>query len=312
MSRSFLTLTVTDQVPGELLRGRQTMRSLASFIMRGRAQAAAFAFFATAAPFCFLLGGAGVALVMLRKGATDGLVVALWALLPAAAWAWSGQPLAVLSLLLLVPMALCLRLTASWPWTLAAMVLSGVAVGGYVASAFAPQVDEIVSLFYQLYGARLDALLAADSELTQSGLHAFILTSFIRSVVCLAVFSALLALFLARAWQAALYNPGGLRGEMHSLRIPPVAACLLLAAGILVNPGEGPLSAALQPVFLAPLLVSGTALVHMLSRKAGKLATTCLVLYYALLPVSYPGILVLSCLDSFVNFRARLWSRVSG
>lgn len=289
------------------------MRALASFVMRGRVQAAAFALLATAVPFCSFLGAAAVALVTLRKGAAQGLLVALWALLPALLWASQGQPLAMLGLLLMLPMALCLRRTASWSWTLVSMTLAGLAVGWYLASAYIPRAEEIVSVFQQLYGTRLDALLAGQGKLSQTGIDTLILTSFIRSIVSLVCFNALVALLLARAAQALLYNPGGLRAEMDSLRLPPVVAFALLGLSTLTYGQEASaLCAAVQPALFAPLLVSGTALVHALSRRAGKLSTACLTLHYILLPVSYPGILALSCLDSLVDFRARLWRKASG
>ncbi len=55
------------------------MRALAEFIMRGRAQACAVGLLGNLFPF---VSPATIGLVTLRKGSGEGLLVALWAVLP--------------------------------------------------------------------------------------------------------------------------------------------------------------------------------------------------------------------------------------
>ena len=55
------------------------MRALAAFIMRGRVQASLVALLGNLVP---LVSPATVALVTLRRGAADGLLVLMWAALP--------------------------------------------------------------------------------------------------------------------------------------------------------------------------------------------------------------------------------------
>src|SRR5690554_7516495 len=64
------------------------MRALAEFIMRGRTQAAIVALLGTAVP---VLTPATIALVSLRKGSANGLMVLLWGLLPMLVYLALGQ-----------------------------------------------------------------------------------------------------------------------------------------------------------------------------------------------------------------------------
>src|SRR5690606_27778433 len=59
------------------------MRGIVEYAMSGRRQAATVAVLFGLIPMLNLLSGAVVALVILRKGMQDGLLVLLWALLPA-------------------------------------------------------------------------------------------------------------------------------------------------------------------------------------------------------------------------------------
>ena len=58
------------------------MRGLAAFVMRGRLQASAVAALVSALPLLTWLGASIVALVVLRRGNKEGLLVFLWAFLP--------------------------------------------------------------------------------------------------------------------------------------------------------------------------------------------------------------------------------------
>lgn len=102
------------------------MRALAELIMRGRGGAIAVAVIAGVVPMMFWLSAAAVALVTLRRGCNDGFQVFIWALLPAAAWAWMGQPSALFCATGAMAMACSLRRTSSWSAALMTLVLAGV------------------------------------------------------------------------------------------------------------------------------------------------------------------------------------------
>src|SRR5262245_55774248 len=101
------------------------MRALAQWVMRGRAQAIAAAMVSVAIPMMFWVSGAVVALVTLRRGFQDGLVIVLWAALPAAVAAWFGEIMPLALLMGALALGMLLRASASWPWTLCAAALMG-------------------------------------------------------------------------------------------------------------------------------------------------------------------------------------------
>ena len=68
------------------------MRALAEFIMRGRMQAIFVVAGAAALPMLFWLSAAAGSLVLLRRGLSDALGVLVWAVLPALAWWYFGDP----------------------------------------------------------------------------------------------------------------------------------------------------------------------------------------------------------------------------
>lgn len=90
------------------------MRALAEFIMRGRMQAIFVVAGAAALPMLFWLSAAAGSLVLLRRGLNDALSVLVWAVIPALAWWYFGDPRTLLVLLGSLGLALLLRSHASW------------------------------------------------------------------------------------------------------------------------------------------------------------------------------------------------------
>ena len=68
------------------------MRALAEYIMRGRMQATLVVVGSAAMPLLFWLSAAAGSLVLLRRGASDAIGILAWALLPAIAWWYFGEP----------------------------------------------------------------------------------------------------------------------------------------------------------------------------------------------------------------------------
>lgn len=287
------------------------MRALAEMIMQTRGNAIAVAIVACAVPMMFWLGAAAVALVTLRRGWNDGVQVFLWALLPAGIWAWLGHPSAVLCLLGTLVMACSLRQSASWSKTLMTLVPVGGLMALAIASYYAPQVAHAMDILRQIYGQNLETLFPKGMNLSQDELLVLLQASFVRTASFIILGGSVLALALARFWQAMLYNPGQFRVEFHRLRLSPVLTALLLGFWLAAMNGTSLLVIAVQPVLLTPLLVSGIALTHGLAglRRWSKLW---LLPFYLLLLVFYPVVVLLACLDSLLDFRGRLENRIQG
>jgi len=242
-------------------------------------------------------------LVILRLGIRQGLNVGLWALLPALGWSWFGQdPTALVVLLEVMLMTALLRVTSSWDKALCGGTFLAIVTGLALPSLYPGLMDILVQTgvqFYQQYNADVAQALGSNLE---SVIRQTMSASMAGTYLALAVGMTL----LARGWQAALYNPGGLRTEFHRLRLSPVFAVVLPPPWSLVRTGA-------DAVLLAwaagtPLFLAGLALVHgVVARK--KLSRQWLVMFYVALVLLGPSLMillvVLAFVDSWLNIRGQ-------
>jgi len=243
------------------------------------------------------------------------MLVCLWAMLPILAAAFLDllqrwqTPLQMLNLppfLWVAACALMLRSTRSWVWVLVVNTLCAL----------------LCTLFLQWFaGDLLDTLIAewqqAMEQLTQGdenplqGLQALTARRYAVIYSNGIALLALLCLILGRYWQAMLYNPGGLRRELHRLRLPlPLALTLALLwlSLLLLERYGGPEYGwrGYELMLALPLLVAGLALVHALAAQWDTVFG--LVLFYAaliLIPPLRTLLVLAAAADSQWNFRAR-------
>ena len=277
------------------------MRALAEFVMRGRREAVLTAVIATMVPMFFWLGTAVVGLVTLRKGAREGALVLMWALLPASVAAYFGEIMPLAALLGTMVVAWVLRLTASWPWTLCSASALGLLLGGGLITVGRGYLAHVEKLFAEVVNgiaqqatvdAPVHAMLKVPSAGDIAGMFGLIL-----AVVLV------LGLIFARWWQAVLFNAGGFRAEFHALRLErrQVLGLLLLAFAF----------AALGDDFrlwiwmpLVPLVFAGVGLVHALLAQRGMSAW--LGFFYAALLLFAPlkqFLVVLAAMDGWIDMR---------
>jgi len=275
------------------------MRGLASFVMRGRGQAtlvvATTAVLSALVPPVSWLSSGALALVTLRKGNREGLLVLVAALVGAGVLSQLslGSPLPALSfaLVLWLPvliMAVVLRTTVSLGAAMAVAGLLGlvaVAVvhvllgdpGPWWVAVLGPMIEPALQGMdaQQALGVR-DSIDAASGYLT--GL-----------MVAAGLFNLVLGLVIGRLWQAGLYNPGGFRRDFHALRLPRVAAivAIVLFAAVLALGGMPGVVADMAAVTVVPCALAGLGLVHGLvgGRKGGVIW---LVGLYLLLVLALP------------------------
>lgn len=283
------------------------MRALAEFIMRGRMQAIFVVAGAAALPMLFWLSAAAGSLVLLRRGLNDALSVLVWAVIPALAWWYFGDPRTLLVLLGTLGLALVLRGQASW----VRVMLSSVGLGLlYVWALGAVFGEPIASLAGELQKVLPDALSGAYEQLSveeRGRFEALLIPVLTGLLAALLQIVTLLSLMLGRYWQAALYNPGGFGSEFRALRFPPLLATLLLL-GMLLGPNLGAQLAVLAPLCSVPLVFAGLALMHGLVAQ-GRLPRFWLVGLYVTLvlfmQLVYPLLAVLAIVDSLFDFRGR-------
>lgn len=287
------------------------MRGLAELAMRGPKQAMILATVFACIPMLFWVSAAIISLVVLRRGASEGLKILTWAVLPGIAWAAMGQFSTIIGLTTTVALALVLRQTVSWQKTLLALLPAGALIA-LVLAQLAPQqialISDLVMTFIHDYvqqeGQSTDDLVAGIRPLVEYGV--------IGVVTWFNLVSCILGLVLARSWQAQLYNPGGFREEFHQIRLPLSVAMGLLAF-TLVGATFVPFLLVLVPAATLPLLVAGLAMIHGLVGLR-QLGSFWLAGFYILLifvtQLAYPVIVLTACLDSLFDFRARANNRL--
>jgi hypothetical protein len=269
--------------------------------MRGRLQAVGSVVGLAFLPMGHWLSAALVALVLLRRGANDGVVLLLLATLPLVGiYGTSGDPGPLIGLMGVACLASVLRSTQAWPQTLAAAVLVS-ALGSLV--------------FEQLVGADLDVLVKWYLELANkeasvgsaSAAQEALGRQVIMGLFAMGQAYAMIGfLVLARWWQSQLYNPGGLRQEFHQLRLPvPIAATLVLLLVVCVALGT-PQAIRWVPLLTVPLVMAAIGWVHWLVGIKG-FSGHWLGGFYVILIVMYqfvsPLLASLALMDSWFDLR---------
>lgn len=302
------------------------MRGLAAFVMAGRWQAVLvavgfglLAFFL--APFS-ILSAAAVALITLRKGGGEGAwIIALGGLVYAVLGTLlMGQPLvgAAYALMQWGPvylLAWLLRRSVSWAWTLQAAA----AVGAFIVLVVLLGVPDIEAIWREALGVLFK------TAFEQSGLSEEEITAILAraahwmtgGLVAFTALLALLSLILARAWQAALFNPGGFGEEFRALRAGywPAGVMLgfMLAAPLLDWPVLGAMALAIAPI----CFIQGVAAMHGISRALGWPTGLLVGMYVVLLlpptmPYALAFLTAFGVIDAFADVRRKLPAKRGG
>jgi uncharacterized protein YybS (DUF2232 family) len=124
--------------------------------------------------------------------------------------------------------------------------------------------------------------------------------------------NALMCLYLARAWQAQLFNPGGFREEFHALRLGQGLAMLSLvfiALSLLPLGVVSHMAGEIVIVILSLYVLQGLALLHAIVAQR-KLHIAWLVVLYLVMLFVLPQLMVLVAMmglvDTWADFRRRL------
>ena len=275
------------------------MRGLAEFVMKGRKQAIIAALLFGMFPLVNLLSPVIPGLVMLRKGPREALALAAFAVLPLVAWAMIGDVIPLILMIGICVLALVLRETESWEFTLLLAIAVGAAVEAYMR--LQPELLDVLLQNMQEY-LRANAV---------EGLQIEDIRNYLPSVFgAVYMFLAVLLLMLARWMQAALFNPGGFGKEIRQLRMEQKATLALVVLMLMADFGV------LLPdgwilYLVTPLLISGVALVHGVVAQR-KMSSMWLVAFYALLmmPLVLQLVVLAAIVDSWYDFRGRIQTPV--
>ncbi len=296
------------------------MRLLASFVMQGRSQAvmaiSIIALLSVLFPPLAIISSAGVALVTLRVGLRDGLLVALLSAIACSLLAMLVQvnviPVVGATLLLWLPvwiLALMLRSSRSLAYTTILALLFGVLliVIHYL------QYSDPATQWSKVLGPMIESLGQAQGlEAGQRKLLLEVLSHWMTGMMAAGFFLQLIAsLLLGRWWQSLLFNPGGFRDEFHQLRLPRPLALLAVAVIALLSTDVTvgrPMLDYLAMLLIMAYLLQGLALAHGLRAQLnasygwlfGMYILLIIGMHYMLILLATIGVL-----DAMLDFRTR-------
>lgn len=293
------------------------MQAIGQFALSGPFHAmlvvAGFAVVALILPPISILSGAAIALVALREGLKQALIVAVGAAVLLALSALLMQLPATIGVVYglgqwapVIGLAWLLRQTISWSLTLQVALAFGL-LGVLWVHVQVPD----TAAFWQ---AKLEQLLRPMIEQSGSAAPGMLeglasVSQYLTGVLFASlVLSSVLTLMLARSIQARLFNPGGFRQEFNELRVGrwvAVPALAVIAAAIVVS---DPLPRDLALVLVAGYFLQGLAVVHGLGAQFNWPRGWMFGMYVLLVLFLWPLAMLfagLGLVDAFANFRER-------
>ncbi len=264
-----------------------------------------------------LLSSAGVALITLRKGWSDGgsIVLISGILIAVLGGLLFGGYLFVLGygLVLWVPVwliAILLRETGRFAFTTETAVLLGVLS---VLAIYAAVPDPAA-----LWQSRVDQIIEPLIEHATSDIDASPLMERISRIshymtgimVCGTLVSVLLGLFLGRWWQAVVFNPGGFGSEFLGLRphgwIASVGVLMIVAAALSGGRFSEMVWNMILPMFVL-FTMAGVAVLHAVIGHSKAKRVLLLLMYFTMLFIPHVLLLiaVVGLTDTWIDWRAR-------
>ena len=253
------------------------MQFLAAYIMKGRMQAMTVASTLALLSFIFppvsIVSSASVALVTLRLGAKEGLFVLLCGCMAAVGLSMLlsiGYLFAlVYSLVLWTPIWL-IAVVLREGRDLAVAVELAVFMGALVVMGFYVYQPEPYLIWRELLALMAQPVLQTQPDVSPEMVNRSLETFahfMTGTVASFSVFGLLSGLFLARWWQANLYNPGGFRTEYLALkghRLLSFATVFIIAAALYFSGKVAEICWNIFVVLLVFYTFSGAAVMHCL------------------------------------------------
>lgn len=272
--------------------------------MRGRSQALMLSIGGMTLPGLSWFGAAVVALVMLRRGWSDSLMLCLWAALPATGWlVMVGEPAPLILLTGAAVLAYALRVTTSWSHVLGLAVVLGLPISWLFELTSAVVIEQVITFFVQLSEQSSEQPVnLTDDRLV---LERLLIGLFTAGQLCVMLASVV----LARWWQSSLYNPGGFGKEFKGLRLLPGLSAALILLMVMCYASGSPYLSSWILVLLVPFLVGGIAFVHwvVMSKHLGG---NWLVFFYLLmlffLQFMVPILMIIAVTDSWIDLRKKI------
>ncbi|MEY4768102.1 MAG: hypothetical protein RL637_741 [Pseudomonadota bacterium] len=299
------------------------MKSLATFIMRGRSQAMMVASSLVLLSLLFppmnIVSSAAIGLVTLRLGATEGSYLVIGSTVAAAVLATLiiGNAELALSYALVfwLPIwlsAICLRITRQLSLVIEILVVLTAALLAILLIIY----PEIFNFWQYWLNPLLEPLLKQwypQFTVTQiqqqlQWFYRFILTGLVAQTY---LFTLACGLLLARGWQALLYNPGGFKVEYLALRGKVAVAIVTLLMLMIASTTSGlwqEISSNSLVILSAWYVLIGTAIVHQWLTRLAFAQFSIPLLYITLLLIPHLGLAIamIGLIDTQLNLRSKI------
>lgn len=291
------------------------MGFLAEYIMRGRMQAmlvaSTLALISLVMPPVSIVSSASVALVTLRRGATEGLIVLACSTAIAAVLGFfllgNYQFVLLYGMVLWVPVwliSIILREGRYLSLAIEVAVLLGVlgVIGAYLYNA------ELATMWKSILSQMVPP--KAPVEDIQHTLD--VLSHYMTGIIAAAsVFGLLFGLFLGRWWQALLYNPGGFKQEFLSLNTHPRLAIGSVLVLVVASASSGALSEVAWNIAILLFVLYtfiGTAVLHTVfaAMKMGRFIVPMFYITMFLIPHAMLPVAVVGLCDTWMNLRNKI------
>jgi hypothetical protein len=288
---------------------------LAEYIMRGRMQAmivaSTLAIVSLIMPPVSIVSSASVALVTLRRGAVEGLVVL----------GCSTAIAGVLGFFLLgnYQFVLLYGMVLWGPvWLISIVLREGRYLSLTVEIAVLLGILGVIGFYLYnpepavMWKAMLSQMVPPNAPVEDVQRTLDMLSRYMTGIVAAAsVFGLLFGLFLGRWWQALLYNPGGFRQEFLSLSTPPRLAIGSILVVVIASLSSGVISEISWNIAILLFVLYtfiGTAVLHTVfaAMKMGRYIVpmfyvTMFLIPHAMLPVAIVGLS-----DAWMNLRNKI------
>lgn len=294
------------------------MKFLAAYIMKGRMPsvmvASSLGLLSLLLPPVSIVSSASVALVTLRKGGYEGLIVLGYASLAAAIigfFIFGSLQIGVLfGLVLWFPIwliSIVLREAKHLSIAIQIAVLLGVvAVVGFYLFVSEPA-DIWRSYLEQIIKPMLesDANISTEELNLQLQLFSRYMTG---GIIAGSVYGLLFSLFLARWWQSVLFNPGGFREEYLSLRVDvkiSIASLIILAMAWFTSGIISEICWNISIIFVVLFVLVGLAVLHSVfsTIKTKRFMVPFLYITVVLIPHVIVIIAIVGLLDGWMDLR---------
>lgn len=291
------------------------MGFLAEYIMRGRMQAmivaSSLAILSLIMPPVSIVSSASVALVTLRRGAVEGLVVLGCS--TAIAGVLGFFLLGNYQFVLLYGMVLWVPV-----WLISIVLREGRYLSLAVEIAVLLGIFGVIGFYLfntepaAMWKTMLSQMMPPNAPVEDVQRAFDMLSHYMTGIVAAAsVFGLLFGLFLGRWWQALLYNPGGFRQEFLSLRTPPRLAIGSILVVIIASLSSGVISEISWNIAILLFVLYtfiGTSVLHTVfaAMKMGRYIVpmfyvTMFLIPHAMLPVAIVGLS-----DAWMNLRNKI------